>query len=375
MLVIRLGALGDAANTLPAIRALRVAAPGAWISWVVEERIRGLAECVPDVDEVVVLPRRAWSALARRPWQWPRLAWDVRRFVTALRRRRLGVALDFQGNLKSGLLSLASGAARRVGFGARHSREFNALFTNERARMASRPVLRVDKNLALVRHVFPEAGYERPRLCIPAEDEEAASAFLDGRQPRSGPLVLVHPGVSGFGAFKRWPEERFGTVARLLHEKCGAAVVITWGRGEREIARTACLASGNRAALGPATPSLGQLAALVRRASLLIACDTGPLHLAAALGTPVVGIFGPKDPAVYAPFGSRSAVVRSGVECSPCTKRRCRHMRCMMEIQPEDVFAAAARLLAEETRALTPAHRPSPARPAPPHVEGPICAP
>lgn len=344
-LVVRLGALGDVVNTMPAVAALRRACPTSRITWIVEPPADALVTCLREVDAVIPFPRKRWQAQLTRPWRWGGVPSRALRFFRDLRQGKPDVALDFQGNLRSALVAGLSGAPRRVGFPRDQSREFSHLVVTDEAAVPKGILHRVEKHLALVRHLFPEARYERPHLVIPQSDEEAAAEFL-AKHRGPGPVVVIHPGASAFGAFKRWPTDRFGRVAGMLGDQDQATVVLTWGPGEREIAEAARSASGDRAVLAPATTNLSRLAALLRQADVVIGGDTGPLHLAAALGTHVVGVYGPKDPRIYGPYGTGHAVVRHSVPCSPCTKRRCSHLRCMTAIEPADVFEAARTVLA-----------------------------
>jgi ADP-heptose:LPS heptosyltransferase len=166
------------------------------------------------------------------------------------------------------------------------------------------------------------------------------------------PAVAIHPGVSGFGAIKQWDPERFGRTAIRLAREHGARCLVTWGPGERELALRVVEAAEGCAALGPETGSILELAALYEACDLVIGADTGPLHLAAALGIPVVGLYGPKDPAVYAPWDARTGaaarVVRRPVYCSPCRRRTCSNVICMPAIQVGDVVAAAREEITRE---------------------------
>jgi len=165
-----------------------------------------------------------------------------------------------------------------------------------------------------------------------------------GAVPGEGPLVALHPGTSAFGQFKRWPAARFGETAARLKQDVGARCVVTHGPGEEALAEEVVASSSDAARLAPPF-TLGELVELLRRASLVIAADTGPLHVAALLKRPVVAIFGSKDPAIYAPYGTRCEIVRADIPCSPCTQRKCDHVRCIENIQVADVVAAAERLL------------------------------
>jgi len=342
VLVIRTGALGDAANAVRAVAGLRAALPSVHVTWAAEGAAIELVEAARVADEVIPYPREELSRLFKRPWLWPKGVSVLLRFRRELHKRKYDSALDLQGNLKGALIGLLSGAADRLGFARGHCREMNWLFNNVLIMPAGRRIRRAEKFAALAQAVAPEMTLGRVRI---PRDETAASRVNEFLRPDStGPLVVVHPGSSAFAAFKRWPVERYGAVCARLRESRGARCVVTWGPGERDIAEAAVTASRGSARPAPELPVRG-LIELLRRADLVIAGDTGPLHIAALLERPLVAIFGAKDPALYAPYGAPCEIVRADVECSPCTKRKCADLRCVLEIAPEGVAEAAERML------------------------------
>jgi len=344
ILAVRLTALGDVANTCHAISGLKRALPSARVAWLVEEAAADLVRADDDVDETLVLPRRRWQASLRRPLDLPRLPLEIRRFARGLRERRFDVLLDFQGHLKSGIIGLLSRVPRRIGFSAAHCRERNHWFTTERVDLPARPLPRAEKALALVRRLAPAADAVRPHIRPSAASARRVASWLARTRRGAARLVGMHPGTSGFGRFKRWPVERFAAVARMLRDQCGARTIVTWGAGEEGLAHRLVALADGAAALAPAT-SLADLIEILRPLDLFIAGDTGPLHVAALLGRPVVAVFGPKDPVTYGPYRCRSRIVRKALACSPCTQRRCDHLSCLLDIQPGEVFEAAADLL------------------------------
>ena len=156
--------------------------------------------------------------------------------------------------------------------------------------------------------------------------------------------MALHPGVSGMGSFKQWEPERFAQVARHLEAAYGARVLVTWGPGEEALAERVARGAGGSARVAPATASLQELAALYEACVAVAGSDTGPVHLAAALGVPTVALFGPKDPTIYAPWqaqtGRAARVIWKDVHCSPCGKRRCGNIICMPAIGVEEVVHA-----------------------------------
>jgi lipopolysaccharide heptosyltransferase I len=346
VLIVRLSALGDVVHVLPALDALRRGLPRAHLAWLVEERAASLLAGHPQLDRVHVLPRGRFVAewRARRPLA---AAGALGAFFADLRRERFDVAIDFQGNLRSALAALLSGARARVGFARGFSKEGSHLLANVRVAPPSRRLHKVEKNLALVRAIGVETDGARARLAIPDAARRRADAFFAALGPGAPPVAL-HPGVSKFGAFKQWPPERYAAVARALAAHGAGRAIVTWGPGERDLAeRVAALAPG-AARAAPETGSILELAAIYERCAAVLGCDTGPVHLAAALGVPVVGLYGPKDPRVYAPWAGAGPAdtIWKQVHCSPCTLRWCGNVICMDSIGPGEVTAAVERAVA-----------------------------
>jgi lipopolysaccharide heptosyltransferase I len=347
ILIVRLGALGDVVHALPVLDALRRALPGAHLGWLVEERNASVLAGHPQLDRIVVFPRRELSALVRRGRLVAALGLALR-FLRELRAERFEVTLDAQCNLRSSLLARLSGARRRIGFAPPYTKEKAHWLATDRVTVPLGGQLKVERNLALLGPLGVDTSGARPLLHVPDADRAAARAFR-AAQP-AAELVALHPGVSGFGAIKQWAPERFASVARSLAAARGAHCIVTWGPGERALAEQVAAASQGAASLAPETHSLQALAALYEVCDAVIGGDTGPIHLAAALGVPVVGLYGPKDPAIYAPWdGVRrraAATVWKRVHCSPCRLRRCGNVICMPAIEVEDVTHALARAAA-----------------------------
>ena len=319
ILMVRLSALGDVIHALPALAALRAAFPAAHLGWLVEDRAAGLLAGHPQLDRVHVVPRKTWGERAGRD---PLAVMpQVRGLVRELRRERYQVALDFQSNFRSGLLAWLSNAPRRIGQPRRYAKEgARWLFLPEAPQGVPPEVHKIERNLQLLRPLGVSID-PVPRPVLPPF-EPAAAALLDSLRAEPGPRVVMSPGVSAFGALKAWREDRFAELARGLLAR-GARVTLAWG-GAQEEAQAARIAAAAPGALpAPRTGSLSQLTALLCAADLFVGVDSGPLHLAAALGRPVLGLYGPKHPGTYGPYWPGHRIVRSGIECSPCRHRRC----------------------------------------------------
>ncbi len=347
ILIIRLSAIGDIVRTLPAVHALRERYPRAYISWVVEEKARDILLYQPEIDEVIVFQRKRWGKGILNPLTFARTIREVYQFIKELRDKRHNVALDFHGILKSGLISYLSGARERVGYERGFCKEWNHLFNNRRVSPRSKRISRFERNFALIGFMGVGGVRGGMRLHVSREDVDYVDQFLGKRdQEVSGPLIAIHPGTSPTTPYKRWPPERYGELADRLVDELGASVLFTWGPGEKPVVDEVRARMRRDSIVAPETASLRQLAALFRRCSLYIGGDTGPMHIASLVGTPVVGIFGPTDPIVNAPYeGTPHIVVRKNVPCSPCRNTGCKHRECMKTVSTQDVFGAAKALL------------------------------
>jgi len=348
ILCIRLSGLGDVVHTLPALSLLRKHRPLAHITWIVEDRFAGLLAGHPFIDELIAVPRTLWGRSLRNPLRWSGVLPEMADLALELRRRHFDVSIDFQSSIKSAWLVAAAGARSRVGFAPPVAREFAHLAANRFVRVPARGCHRIERALALLAPLGIPTRFE-PAV-LPCGDEHAGTVDrLCAELPR--PLVVMHPGSSEFAAFKRWEPERYAQVARRLMAERGAGVLVTWGPGEEALALRLVGATGHKAVMAPRLTHLQQLTRVLSQADLFIGGDTGPMHMASALGRPVVALFGPKDETQTGPYYGRAEVVTAPVSCRPCTRRRCPEPRCMAEISVEQVLAAALRVLGGGGRA------------------------
>lgn len=304
MLAVRLGAVGDVVRTLPAVRLLRRTWSATRIAWAVEPGAAPLVTGHPDVDEVIVLERRALGGGA---WRHPGTALGtLRRFRGALADFSPALSLDFQSSLKSGLVARLSGAPVRVGFDAPQDREGSHHFANLRVLLPEPRISRVLRAAALARAAGAVDGPLIADLAL-SEDDHRAAERERARLAGDARLVAVVPFSSRRQAWKRYPAERWAAIAAGLARR-GFAVAIVGGPAELDDARALAAAAGPGAF--PAAPlPLKPLAALLGRAGLVIAGDTGPMHLAWAAGAPVIAIYGPTDPVLNAPWGDGHVIL------------------------------------------------------------------
>lgn len=335
ILLLRTSALGDVVHCLPALGALRRAHPRARIAWVVEEAMAPLLAGHPDLDELFVVRLRPWR---RRLLD----AGTVREGVDFFRRLAdfsADVAIDFMGNHKAGALAALSFAQRTLGAERAFRREpSSAIWIGER--VAARGEHAVDRALSLLRPLGIEdapADFAGDKLL--RETPADTAAWLAAR---AGPFALLHPGAAW--ANKRYPAARWGAAAARLAELRGVSTVVAAAPGEEALAAEVATASSGAATLTPA-PSLAAFAALARRARLVLGGDTGPLHLAHALGAPVLMVMGPTDPQRHGPYGAPERALAHRLPCSFCYKRFAEPKACLLDIPPREIAERAAALL------------------------------
>jgi lipopolysaccharide heptosyltransferase I len=314
ILIIKPSSLGDVVHALPTVNLIRRRFPDAHISWVINDTLAPLLKNCPIIDEIIPFERWRFGSLA----QLPRLAG----FLRTLRRRQFDVIVDLQGLLRSGIISWVTWAPRRIGLS--DAREGARLFYNEIVEVPHTHA--VDRYLLAARHLGCDSA--------PVEFPLGVSA-----QIKSEGLIAVNP--SARWTTKLWGSDKF---AELLERLSRERVVLTGSAPERE--EIGNIAHGCRNLAGQT--DLFQLAELYRRCAVVITNDSGPMHVAAAVGTPVVAIFGPTDPALTGPYGGQHAVLRAGIPCSPCFKDHCAnkvHMECMKLVTVQQVLEAAKRFI------------------------------
>ena len=323
ILIVRLGALGDVVHAIPAAAALRRAFPGARIDWLVEAKHRAIVDLVTVIDRTIAVERSTVGG-----WH---------QAVRELRATPYDLAIDLQGLLKSAVLARASGAARVVGFSIWHLREKTARPFYSDVRDAEGGHV-IAKNLRLLEAV----EIHDHEISFPLAD--VPSAAVDSLRVQIGattPFALVNAGAAWVN--KRWPAHRFGELASFLREACGLVPVVLWGPGEEGLAADVIAASGKAAVLAPPT-SIADIVAMTRAAALVVSGDTGPLHIATAVGTPTVSIFGPTDPARNGPFAVGDVAVSRYDICGCHYDRTCHEAAwCLADLPVPEVCAAVQR--------------------------------
>lgn len=324
ILIVRLGAIGDVVNALVVASAIRARAPHVRIGWAVHELALPLVEHHPAIDRVHV-------------WRKGTGLGGFRRLLAEVRGEHYELALDLQRLAKSAALARLSGAARVIGFDRARAKEASWLLTREAVAASDPRAHMVDQYLEFARHlglVEVEPIFELPR-------DAAAAARAEGIVSQLGGAPLcIHVGATK--PANRWSAQRFGELARRCVDELGVPVCLVGGPDERAnaaIAKAQCPSPRCVDLVG--RTSLLELAELLRRSALCVSCDSGPMHIASAVGATVVALFGAADPRRTGPYGARHHVVRELPHCAPCNLRACNQPRhaCMEDLTVERVFA------------------------------------
>ncbi len=329
VLIVRLGALGDVVHAMPVVAALREAWPTADVGWLVQAPYADLVRRLDGVSQVHAVRGRLDTQALRQ-----------------VRHARYDVCLDLQGLLKSALWARASGAHRVIGFSRAVAREplASALY-GETGGVASGHV--IDRNLSLLPRLgIVTQGRPRVRLSVPASTSaDSARTLLGGREV---PFALLNAGAGWPN--KRWPATRFGELADRLLDAHGLRSLVVWGPGEASLAAAVVRASKRSAAVMAPESNILDVLALASVAQVVVAGDTGPLHLAAAVEAPLVGLYGPTPPDRNGPWAPDDLCVSRHDRCACVFKRRCTaDIWCLGEVTVEDVALAVSRRLAVRT--------------------------
>jgi heptosyltransferase I len=329
ILIVKLGALGDVVHAIPVAAALRRAFPSARIDWLVGPKHREILDLVPVIDRRLVLNDSRVLAAIRE-----------------LRANSYDVAIDLQGLIKSALLARASGAARVVGFTARYARErIASWFYTDVHDPGGGGMYHIDERHVVYTNlgVLQALGIATGAPEFPLDRVESAVA-ADVMQQTGGRYVIVNPGAAWPN--KRWPPARLAAVAVELRRRYALPSVAVWGPGEEALAREVVDMSSGAALLSPKT-TIADVVALARGASLYVSGDTGPAHIAAAVGTPIVGLYGPTRPSRNGPWSVADVAVSRADVCQCHHLRQCRlKTMCLQDIQVNEVLAAVEKRMA-----------------------------
>ena len=337
ILVIKLRAIGDVVLSTVVLPSLRKAYKDAEIHFLVEEPGRDVLEGNPYIDRIVVLPRKEWESMpAFKAWK------ASFRFLKTLRRERYDLVLDLFGNPRSAFITWTTGALCRVGYAFRMRKHLY----NRQVKPRGDQVHEAEFNLDALHALDIPVVATEPCFPILNENREFAERFITENNLDGSFIVGFH--VWGSWEAKRWGLERFADLADLLVESFGANIIILWGPGEREFAERVKDLAHYPVILAPET-TLKELGALLSRCQLVVANDSGPMHIAAAVGVPTVGIFGPTNWRLQGPFGGKNrAVYKKGLSCLGCNRLTCQELTCMNDLSVNEVMDVVRSIIDQE---------------------------
>lgn len=347
VLIVKASALGDVVHALPVLAWLKSDDPAMEIDWLVEEGFAPLLDGHPLLRKVHRIATRSWRRRGRLA-----VIREGLRAVGQIRNERYDVVLDLQGNSKSGFFTGLSGAAFRYGFARDGVREWpNLLATNRRVALGAAEHHISERSLAIARAAFPQGHEHLPAGPLPVRPEAAAKVeeLIAGTGLSGCRFAVLHYGTTW--TTKLWAVENWQELVRRLVAATDLVPVLTWGNDEeRAVVERIAAAGHGRAVIWP-RGTLPELVALLARASVVIGGDTGPIHIAAAVGTPTVSLYRVTDAERNGPRGARHVRLQASLPCSPCLRKACeRDSSCAASIRPDTVMLAVRELLAADDR-------------------------
>jgi 3-deoxy-D-manno-octulosonic-acid transferase/heptosyltransferase-1 len=342
ILIVKLSAIGDVIHTLPSLAELRRLYPDAHITWVVEEAAADLIIGHPHLDEVIISRRKSWIKDIKAGKVAATLR-EARTFVRRIRSHRYDLVIDFHGLLKSAVVVFLSGGRRKLGYDS--WQELSGLFLNEKI-PEDMTKHAVDRYLDFLRYLGAQINDVEFVLPLTDETKKEAKRLLDQHHLSEKNYIAVNP--IAYWETKLWDNAKFARLADQIKEELKLDVIFT-GSNRTDAADILSRMTKEGINLGGKT-SLPILAEIYKSARAVITTDSGPMHLAAAVGTPVIALFGPTDPARTGPYGKGHTVIRTNLPCSPCLLKKCSTKECMEKITPEQVYATVERICQAKTK-------------------------
>lgn len=328
ILIVKMSAIGDVIHALPVAQALKEHYPASKITWMVEKAASDLLTMNPYIDEIILFDKPKYKSLAGLIKHGPELA-------KLLKSYHFDFVLDLQGLFKSAAIAWLSGAPSKIGYC--NMRELSWL--------VSKPVCGANKDGHVIERYLDVARYlgcnvTEPQFGLRPDErdkEEAMRILSSAGLNIASPYIVMAPGTNWLS--KCWPAENYAALADALAQKYKESIVLIGGAQDQE--RAEIIQAGSKAdiinLIGKTT--LKQLTCILQKSKLFIGGDTGPMHLAVAMGTTAMALFGPSDADRNGPFGSRNIIIRKKLACSPCFKRTCADLQCMEQITVDDILA------------------------------------
>jgi len=341
ILIIKLSAIGDVVHTLPFLEVLRKNFPEARLDWVVEEESIQIIDAHKGIDNVIISRRKLWQKRLFKGPDRSIVVKEIIQFLKELRSTKYDLVIDLQGLFKSAILTGLSRSKRKIG--PNWGREGSQLFLTERPFFVDMDKHAVDKYLTVAEYLGCERDSWKGHIPVRESDKRSIDKVLHDRGIQDQHLVAINP--FAMWRTKLWEPERFAALGDRLQKELACDIVFTGSRQDRaEIDKIMQWMNKKPPNLAGQT-SLKELAYLYSKCRLLVTTDTGPMHIAAAMGCPVVALFGPTAPWRTGPYGDGHRVIREEIECSPCFRKTCDHLSCMKNITVDKVFETVKGLI------------------------------
>lgn len=339
ILIVKLSAIGDVVHTLPSLGALRKHYPDAHITWVIEEASSDLIQGHPYLDRVIISGRKNWIDGVKHG-RFNKSLRQMKSFIQELRARPYDLVIDFHGLFKSAMVVFLSSGRKKLGYDS--MQELSGFFLNEKIPEDMKKHA-VDRYLDFPRYLGADVNEAEFLIPIGEENKKNIESLLRTHGiAKEDRFVAISP--VALWETKLWEDEKFACLCNLISEELNVKVVFT-GSDRKKLAHIQSLMKSPSINLGEKT-TLRDLAYLYQLALLLITTDSGPMHIAAAMGTPVIALFGPTDPARTGPYGNGHTVIQKEMTCIPCFLKTCDSKKCMRDITVEEVFQAVKEKLA-----------------------------
>ena len=336
ILIIKLSAIGDVVHTLPFLEVIRSNFPNARIDWVVEEASSQIIEGHPAIDHIIVSHRTSWQKQLFKLSESPVVLKGIRKLLKELRAITYDWVVDLQGLLKSALLLGLSRGRRKIG--PSWGREGSRLFLTEPPFFAETDLHAVEKYLKAADFLGCDRTSWKGDIPVREADKRIIEEFLHNNEVEGNFLIAINPMAKWMT--KLWESDKFASLADRLQKELSCKVVFTGSRQDREAIDKIIQRMDETPLNLTGQTNLKELAYLYSRCQLLVSTDTGPMHIAAAMGCPVVALFGPTAPWRTGPYGPGHTIIRQEMACSPCLKKKCEDLRCMRNITVDRVFEA-----------------------------------
>ena len=337
LLLIKLRYIGDVLLATPTVRAIKAARPHVRVTMMVNRGTEDVLSGNPDIDEIVILDKRSLVTQFQ--------------LIAGLRRRRFDTVIDLTDGDRAAVLSWVSGAPVRIGFNDEH--RWRGRFYTQVVQSAPGVQHRIDRDLEALKPMSIQADSRNPQLWLTPEVADSADQLLDqlGVQ-RSQSIVMLQPGARYW--FKAWPPERFAELADRLTFQHGCQVLIGGSHQEGDLAQQIQQMAKSRPISMAGRTTMKQFAAIAKKSALFVGNDSGAMHIASAVGTPVVALFGPSSPVEWGPRGGATEVIYKGLDCRTCFHPTCQRgeQNCMKLIAVDEVMSASGRLMGRVRTAI-----------------------